>query len=306
MILEIVFNIRKVVISVLTIITLFFFGCQKDEPQENVSIIGKKWKLHSGKVYITNLDNGRKAYYDHLGQNMVFGNLNPFSPSYLPIDNISTQTTWEFNDTHFILNDTLSYRYSVSYSINQSGNFRVYGLENGSARPIEVFKSTNTQLTVKMYSSNGNDGKDNYSFYSILTFTLSNQNSTPEIWPNPPGYTYGGIIGININPSPTLTGTKWVVVKYSRDLITTFPHDTIHFINNSDYTIGSSTNRTYNLSSIIGSNMKSLSLYQFTTLGGDWTGEVQSTFINDRIINNATFYNLFSSQTAIVWMERIQ
>lgn len=297
----------KYIVNLILIISLFTSCVKEDTTNNVVSPVGTTWKLYSGRIFITNLDNNRKAYYDHFGQNVVSGNLDPFSPSTLPIDNINqSRTTWLFTDSKFILDDTLSYSYSVSHSINPGGNFRVYGLENGSARPIEVYKSTQTELSVKLYSSNGNDGKDNYSFYSILTFTKLGSTVTPDGWPVPPGYNYGGVIGINLTPSPTLVGTTWIVRKYTKDFSTTFPNDTLNFISNTDYTINNLPVRNYNLSSIIGSNMKSLSLYSFTTLGGDWTGEVQSTFINDRVINMAKFYNLFSSGEATVWMERTQ
>ena len=51
--------------------------------------------------------------------------------------------------------------------------------------------------------------------------------------------------------------------------------------------------------------MKSISLYSFTTLGGDWSGQVQGTFINDWVINNAPFTSLLgSSPNSTIWMMR--
>jgi len=67
-----------------------------------------------------------------------------------------------------------------------------------------------------------------------------------------------------------------------------------------------STPRNYSLSSIVGNNNKSLSLYSFTTLGGDWSGQVQGTFINDWVINNALFTNMFvTTPDARIWVVRI-
>jgi hypothetical protein len=53
--------------------------------------------------------------------------------------------------------------------------------------------------------------------------------------------------------------------------------------------------------------MKSLSLYSFTTLGGDWSGQVQSTFINDWVVNNSNFTNIMNTSTNVkLWMVRLQ
>jgi hypothetical protein len=61
------------------------------------------------------------------------------------------------------------------------------------------------------------------------------------------------------------------------------------------------------MSSIVGNNMKSLSLYSFTTVGGDWSGEIQGTFINDWVINNSLFSDMFNTSTPSirVWMVRV-
>jgi hypothetical protein len=53
--------------------------------------------------------------------------------------------------------------------------------------------------------------------------------------------------------------------------------------------------------------MKSLSLYSFTTFGGDWSGQVQASFITDGVINNATFVDIMGVGTnKKVFMKRIQ
>jgi hypothetical protein len=110
------------------------------------------------------------------------------------------------------------------------------------------------------------------------------------------------------NPSTatTLVGTKWVVTKYVQNFVTQLPNDTLEFISTTQYTINGSTPRNYSLSSIVGNNNKSLSLYSFTTLGGDWSGQVQGTFINDWVINNALFSNMFTTvPDARMWVVRI-
>jgi hypothetical protein len=52
---------------------------------------------------------------------------------------------------------------------------------------------------------------------------------------------------------------------------------------------------------------KLLSLYSFTTFGGDWSGQVQASFITDGVINNATFVDIMGVGTnKKVFMKRIQ
>ena len=73
------------------------------------------------------------------------------------------------------------------------------------------------------------------------------------------------------------------------------------------YKINGGSLRNYTLTDVTGNNMKSLSLYSFTTLGGDYSGQVMSTFTTDGVINNSNFVDMFNvNNTVIVWMNRIQ
>ena len=116
------------------------------------------------------------------------------------------------------------------------------------------------------------------------------------------------MIGNSTTSNTTLVNTKWVVTKFIQNFVSTYVNDTLVFISNTQYTINGSSPRNYNLSGIVGNNMKSLSLYSFTTLGGDWSGQVQSTFINDWVINNSSFINIMNSNLpeTRVWITRIQ
>jgi hypothetical protein len=162
-------------------------------------------------------------------------------------------------------------------------------------------------MNVKIFESNGNDGTNNYSFYSILTFVKVGSSTATE-FDVPYGYVNGGVLNTTTTVSNNLTGTKWVITKYVQNFVTTYVTDTLSFISQTLYKINSSTTRNYSLSGVVGNNMKSLSLYSFTTLGGDWSGQVQSTFISDGVINNALFTNMFisSSPDVRVWITRIQ
>lgn len=98
------------------------------------------------------------------------------------------------------------------------------------------------------------------------------------------------------------------MTKYVQNFVSTNTSDTLYFITATQYKIGNSICKNYTLSGIVGNNMRSLSLYSFTTLGGDWSGQVQSTFINDWIVNSALFTNMFNSNVpdTRIWMTRIQ
>jgi len=301
---------------ILLTVVLGFFSCKKENIQPeskstviyntpNTSPIGYTWELYSGRVFVTNLDNGNKIYYQHFGGTKNTSNLDIFTPSGLPMDILTKGlTTWKFTSTNsFILDDVTNY----TYEMGTNGVIRVYGLENGSARIIEVLNSTETYMNVKVFESNGNDGTNNYSFYSILTFVKVGSNTVTE-FDVPYGYVNGGVLNTTTTVSNNLTGTKWVVTKYIQNFVTTYVNDTLDFISQTQYKINNSTTRNYSLSNIVGSNMKSLSLYSFTTLGGDWSGQVQSTFINDWVINNSLFTNMFNSNSpeTRVWVTRIQ
>ena len=166
-------------------------------------------------------------------------------------------------------------------------------------------QATNDFFSAKIYKSYGNDGTYNYSFYTVLTFVRQGFTEAPTEYNVPIGYSYNGILWGTTIPTSNLIGTKWVVTKYIQNLVATYPHDTLNFVSVTQYKINSSVLRNYTLSNIVGTNMKSISLYSFTTLGGDWSGQVQGTFINDWVINNAPFTSLLgSSPNSTIWMMR--
>jgi len=295
---------------------LSFISCQKQDikPERstlttdsvNTNPIGYNWELYSGRVFITNLDNGDKFYYDHFGPNKNSSNLDIYNSSWLPFDILTKGVTnWKFTSSNqFIIDNGSTYNYNV----NINGIFNIYGLENGSQRNVEILKSTENYIDVKVYESFGNDGIYNYSFYSVLTFVKLGFTGTPILTNVPNNYVYDGILGNNNTTNTTLVGTKWVVSKFIQNFTSIYPNDTLEFISNTQYTINNSNPKNYSLSTIIGnSGMKSLSLYSFTTLGGDWSGQVQNSFISDWVINNSNFSNILGNNTDVkLWMVRIQ
>ena len=307
-------------------IVLISFGsisCKKEElkpatttvitQEDNQNIVGPVWVLYSGKLMIENTTNGgAQAYYDHFGPNRPVSNLDVFSPTVIPFDNIEKDvTTWEFKtNSMFVLNGIKSYQYKV---ITSSGVYQPYGLENGSARPIEIINSTADYMNIKVYESNGSDSLYDYHYYTILTFVRQGFGGTVEEYKPSSLWPYQGVVPTTTTTTPPvssgLTGTKWVVVKYVQNFVTQNVSDTLTFTSPNTYVINSTTTqRTYLLTSVTGTNMKNLSLYSFTTLGGDYSGQVQSTFIQDGVINNGLFTNIFNSNVpdCRVWMNRIQ
>jgi hypothetical protein len=305
-------------IFVIVSVMLITVSCKKStvapEPENpqttvnttNVNVVGVNWELYSGKVFMKNLDNNSLTSYDHFGTTKNTSNLDAFIASWIPFDIITKgMTTWKFTSSNQLVLDGTS---NYNYNVNTNGIFNVYGLENSSSRIIEVLKSTNDYMHVKVYESNGNNGTNNFSFYTVLTFVRSGFTGTPTAYVTPNGYGYSGVIN---NPTTTVTslvGTKWVVIKTVQNFVSYYPNDTLDFVSNVQYKINSSALRNYVLSGIVGNNMKSLSLYSFTTLGGDWSGQVQSTFINDWVVNNAVFSDMFNTNTpqARMWVKRIQ
>jgi hypothetical protein len=306
---------KKIILILITILTI---SCGKENtPQpavttitpatvNGVDVTNINWRLRSGKVFVTNQTNNQKIWYTHFGTSKTTSNLDIFTSSFLNIDNIiQNVTNWKFtSDYKFVLDNSTSY----DYTVNSLGIVRVYGLQNGSARVIQILDASDTYLTVRIYDSYGNDGINNYSFYSVLTFENFDSPGYVQDYPVGSEWTSGGVITTNNTNSPPLQGTKWVVTKYVQNFVTTTTSDTLTFVSATQYRIGNTYLRNYSLSGIVGNNMRSLSLYSFTTLGGDWSGQVQSTFITDWVINSSLFTNLFNSSApdTRIWMTRIQ
>lgn len=129
-------------------------------------------------------------------------------------------------------------------------------------------------------------------------------NNTP--WQD--SYTNGGTIPNNTSNEPTLVGTRWVLVKMVAGFSTTYPNDTLEFINNQRYGIsGSNIARNYRLSIIPSSTNYELSLYYFTPFGGShYSGDVGYYFIQDGAIENVEFHNIQNTTSKIrAWFKKI-
>ena len=209
-----------------------------------------------------------------------------------------------FQNNTFTLNGETSY----PYKLNNAG-ISIYGLEDGSARQVEIINVTNDVFEVKFHDGYANYNGFNYGYYSELTFVKSGKTCSNCQLAVEYGWVYGGLWGSKLDTTKTdLVNTKWVVVRYNNGLSGDFyPNDTLSFVNSNQYSINGGSLRTYSLSNVNGNNMNSLNLNSFTTLGGDYSGQVFKTFIEDWVISNATFQDVFNVNNSVtLWMERIQ
>lgn len=302
-------------LSLLLIFTLTFSSCKKEEIllPDNTNYIengvyaveGITWVLVDARVYVDNLDTDDLDVYDHFGGTKFSSCMNIFGSASVLMDSIHQNlTTWVFNNGTFTLDNT----YQFDYTIYDNRVLTPIGLNGGTARPIEVTKINETSMTVKVHEAYGSDGVYNYKWYSELTFVKSGGTCNNCVPDTKYGYVYGGVWNNTTTATATLNGTQWVVSRYNNGLSgDVYPDDTLDFISNTQYTINGGSVRNYSLTNVAGNNNKSLSLYSFTTLGGDYSGQVIGTFIDDFVINNTQMTDMFNvNNTVTVWIDRIQ
>lgn len=307
-------KISTIIKNLFFITTIFLtFSCKKEEikPINNNVVTNDTiyefmdidWVLSSGRLYVQNLDNGNKDLYDHFSSTQVQSNLDPFNGSIIPFDGITKDVTiWRFTTSNFILDG------SNFYEFTHSGNtISVIGLENGSSRPITILNLNNTSMTVKVNESYVSDNGINYKIFSTLTFVKQGQTCN-GCEPNAIfGYTYGGVFSNNSSTQSSVVGTKWVVTKFYDGFSNNYPNDTLFFSSNTQYTINGGSYKNYTLSTNIGNNMSTLTLYGFYTIGGDYSGMVPNSFVSDGQINSVSFTDVFNTNNdKLVWMTRIQ
>lgn len=111
----------------------------------------------------------------------------------------------------------------------------------------------------------------------------------------------------NGNQLYDLVGTKWVLTKVVTGFATTYPNDTIKFINNNNYVLNSNAARPYQISAGVASTNKTLTLYYFYPFGGShYSGEVGQFFVTDGVINNCEFMNIQNSTSTVrAWFVKL-
>jgi len=289
---------------------VIFTSCKKEELEKpnntnintsgNYTPEGVTWVVSQAIVYVENLDNGAKSVYDHFGPNKFKSCLAIYGESNVKMDSIKQNlTTWFFSNNKFTLNGTEQFNYT-NYDDRVLSPI---GLHGGTARPIEMINVNSVSMTVKVHEAYGNDGVNNFKFWTILTFIKSGETCS-DCGPNHQyGYTYSGTWNTPLQPTTeTMAGTRWVVTKFRIGFSIVEPNDTLDFISNTKYTISfgngfsSPTERNYNLAGVIGNPNKSLTLYQFATVGtGNYSGQIGSTSITDGMINEALFNETFNT-----------
>ena len=271
-------------------------------------ILNHEWVLVDGRVYVENLDRGHKNVYDYFDDTTNTASMSLYDPSIVLMDEIERGvTTWSFSGDTFLLNGEYIFYFEKHYNPYNDLILRPYGFAGGTSRPTIVVDADETHMKVSVRESYNSDNVYNYNYVSELIFEredveISIDTSFID------GYDYNGRwVYTDPDPSSSLSGTKWVITRYNNGLSgNTYPNDTLDFISFTEYTINGGLPRPYTISNVIGNNMKSLSLYYLTTLGGDYSGQVLSTFMDDGFINNTEFHDLFNVNNRVtIWIERI-
>jgi hypothetical protein len=272
-------------------------------------ILGYEWTLIDGRVYVENLDKGYKNVYNYFDDTTNIASMSLFDPSIVSMDEIQKGiTTWYFSNDTFLLNNQSIFDLEYGYNPFNDLILRPHGFDGGTSRPTIVVEADETHMKVSVRESYNSDNVYNYNYVSELIF--QRENVPPTIDTSfIAGYDFNGRwIYTDPDPSSTLSGTKWVITRYNNGLSgNTYPNDTLHFFSYTEYTINGGVPRPYTISNVVGNNMKSLSLYNLTTLGGDYSGQVMSTFMSDGEINNTEFHDVFNVNNRVtMWIERIQ
>ena len=294
------------------IITFSFLSCKKELPKPNndntpqnidYPVEGVNWILTEGRLYIQNLDNSEKKVYDYFNNTITEAQMHVFGSTGLKIDSLKVNyTSWFFSNQYFTLNGSDTWQYTFFNT-----TYNVIGLPGGTARPITPTHISENYMTVITHEAYGSDGINNFKYWSELGFSKSGTSCTncqPDI---PYGWVYDGVWSYNGNTNSTITGTKWVVVRYNNGLSgNVYPNDTLDFITDNTYTINNGSPKNYTISNVTGNNNKSLSLYSFSTIGGDYAGQIMGSYLTDGQINNAQFHDLFNvNNTVTIWMIKL-
>lgn len=313
-------NVKKLSLFLLLLITLF--SCERDNSTDEIiteevetylSVDGYEWVLSHGYIYFEALDYERNVVFDYFSEDR-FDNRTTLTETGIDMDVIALNNTkWFFDGGFFTLNDGEPKRME-EFDNGFTNGYRVLGLGNGTSRVVQVLKVTEENLKVKFNEAYTNipdtDGVNvNVKYWSELTFTKEGY-TCDNCWDEPLfKHEYVGVFNPNVTEEQEpIVGTKWRVDRYSNVGNDTFyPNDIIEFTDNGFYLTNGGTARRYTLSNVLGNNNKSLTLYGFTTLGGDYSGQVINTFVEDGVINNASFYDILDvNKRVTLWMTRIE
>lgn len=104
-----------------------------------------------------------------------------------------------------------------------------------------------------------------------------------------------------------LSGSTWVITRYdvSTNATLFYPDDTLYFLTDTTYHINNLPVRSYHLYQTPSRTF--LSLYNCSSLGGSFRGQLSVTEVQDGFIYNTQFDELFvgGNNSITVWMERL-
>ena len=292
---------------------LISFSCKKDKPAMPANVQGTTfvpmenptgitYQVYDAILYLRDTQTDELKYFSHFGPGQVISSLDPYYGPAVRFDTIiQNATTWLFTSNgYFVLNGQSTYPYS-----HFNDTYSVYGMENGSARPINVLRCTGDYMNVSVHYSFVTLNNRDYEFYTVISLKRIGYTGATVAEEIKFGSTYAGVINSNMSTQSNLSGTSWVVTKYISQLTTATPNDTINFVSSNQYRINGGSLNNYTLTYITGTGMNSLTLYGCSTLGGSYAGQILSSFNADGFVNDARFYNLFNNQLTRVWLEKI-
>lgn len=298
----------------IVLLLLLLVACQKEEEPvdpsdydnliqtDSYSIEGRRWVLTRARVYVRNMDTQEKYYFNHQASTYVSANI--FGVSSTVMDSLKLHyTEWYFQNGWFTINGNQTYQYN---EINES--YSVYGLEGGTSRTVTPTFVSNALLVVEYHEAYGSYSNENFEWFNQLMFIPEGTECQDCVFPiADETYEYAGFWDVPNPNEVALVGTQWEVYRYTMGFSNVTTSDTLTFLTDYTYSISSgATVRNYTLTYGSGNNMKNLTLYGFTTLGGDYTGFVQGTFVEDGVINGATFRDIYQTgENARVWMRRL-
>jgi hypothetical protein len=277
---------------------------QKSKPSLSFNIFNTEYVLKRAYIYFENQRTGEVSYYDHFSPTKNISVLDPFTGGIVSMDTlIQDSTSWIITPYNkFILNKAKSYDYRFF-----TQTFSVYGLENGSARPIELIESSNEYLLIKMGESYVDIDNEPFKFYSVLS--LKNKNYTGEFTENIIYFNakYNGVIEQDTtDKSLSLKNQDWLVHKVMINYNTMIVNDTLHFKDNMYYTLNSSLFKgRYSLQYVLGTGLYSLTLYDYALLGGNYSGKILPNFIKDGMASNIEMQNLYDKRKIYLWIKKI-
>lgn len=224
----------KKIIFLITLLVVII-GCTKYQSPTTTSV--GDWVLIDAKLYIKRWGNYPLKKYDYFTVSQNTNCLDLTGNSIKLDEIVQYETKWTLPQTRgFILNDTVNYEEQSSATY-----IRVYPTEDGSAR---IFVLNNLKENyVRWTTSNReqaltiNGIKDNYTYYSTLTFKRVGTNSINNLEPEKENLISEGVVPSNNMYNHELVGETWVIYRYKLEGLNSYQNisDTLYFLTKNTY-----------------------------------------------------------------------